>query len=519
MGMSFTSNFGGDKLEYLDVAIHIQEEKLCTSVFRKSVASTQNTMTRLLVYNESGLVVLNLNETSGLDPRFSEGVKSVIMLLISLLMMVTIFGNILVMVAFIVDKSLRTQSNFFLLNLAICDFFIGAFNAPLYVLYLLTGKWMLGKHICKLWLITDYSMSTASAFNIVLISYDRFLCVTKAVINSGNRDLKYQDGYDAMLIHMCPMIAMWGLITAVVYAQRNSDTPGVRLSQWYCLPHGEDDAMPGDKKNPISSLGCVLKTGASYNPQNTLLYRSVQKRHGQTALKMASIWVVSFLLYGPAILFWEAIFGKKEMAESECMPAFSDSWSFFLGTSIFDFILPLISISHFNLSIYWSITKRSKKKRQQSAPLSSALRENHGKPPYIIATTLVLSTDHMKISVPLRKKVKKSLSQCFQTKDTLHMDNASNTFNIHVLHLSRDKKVAKSLTILVCIFAMCWAPITFLISVRTACRGNCIPSYWYDITVWILYTNSAINPILYPLCHKRFRKAFSIIFHLKKQNS
>ncbi|XP_077127817.1 histamine H3 receptor-like [Ranitomeya variabilis] len=387
-------------------------------------------MTRLLVYNESGLVVLNLNETSGLDPRFSEGVRSVIMLYISLLMMVTIFGNILVMVAFIVDKSLRTQSNFFLLNLAICDFFIGAFNAPLYVLYLLTGKWMLGKDICKLWLITDYSMSTASAFNIVLISYDRFLCVTKA-----------------------------------------------------------------------------------------LLYRSVQKRHGQTALKMASIWVVSFLLYGPAILFWEAIFGKKEMAESECTPAFSDTWSFFLGTSIFDFILPLISISHFNLSIYWSITKRSKKKRQQSAPPSSALRENHGKPPYIIATTLVLSTDRMKISVPLRKKVKKSLSQCFQTKDTLQMDNVSNTYNIHVLQLSRDKKVAKSLTILVCIFAMCWAPITFLISVRTACRGYCIPSYWYDITVWILYTNSAINPILYPLCHKRFRKAFSIIFRLKKQNS
>lgn len=246
-----------------------------------------------------------------------------------------------------------------------------------------------------------------------------------------------------------------------------------------------------------------------------VLYRSVQKRHSQTALKMASIWVMSFLLYGPAILFWETVFGEKDMDENVCMAAFYDTWYFHLGTSTFDFILPLISISFFNLSIYWSITKRSMKKRQHSASPLSAVKENQDTP-YIIATTLVLSSDQMKISLPLRKRVKKSLSQCFQTKDSSQLDTKSNTYNIHIIKLSRDKKVAKSLAILVCTFAICWAPYTFLISIRTACRGYCIPYYWYDITVWILYLNSAINPVLYPLCHRRFRKAFAIIFHPRK---
>lgn len=35
--------------------------------------------------------------------------------------------------------------------------------------------------MCKLWLVMDYLLCTASVFNIVLISYDRFLSVTKAV--------------------------------------------------------------------------------------------------------------------------------------------------------------------------------------------------------------------------------------------------------------------------------------------------------------------------------------------------
>lgn len=57
----------------------------------------------------------------------------------------------------------------------------GVFCMPLYIPYSLTGKWHLGRGICKLWLVMDYLLCTASVFNIVLISYDRFLSVTKAV--------------------------------------------------------------------------------------------------------------------------------------------------------------------------------------------------------------------------------------------------------------------------------------------------------------------------------------------------
>lgn len=57
----------------------------------------------------------------------------------------------------------------------------GAFCIPLYVPYVLTGRWSFGRGLCKLWLVVDYLLCTSSVFNIVLISYDRFLSVTRAV--------------------------------------------------------------------------------------------------------------------------------------------------------------------------------------------------------------------------------------------------------------------------------------------------------------------------------------------------
>lgn len=63
---------------------------------------------------------------------------------------------------------------------------VGAFCIPVYIPYIITGRWTLGRGLCKLWLVMDYLLCSASVFNIVLISYDRFLSVTRAVSETSS---------------------------------------------------------------------------------------------------------------------------------------------------------------------------------------------------------------------------------------------------------------------------------------------------------------------------------------------
>ena len=91
---------------------------------------------------------------------------------------ITIIGNALVMISFIMDKQLRTLSNYFLLSLAISDVMIATFSMPLFIAYLFIGEWTLGPTLCDIWLAQDYTCSNASCMNLLMIGFDRYFSVT-----------------------------------------------------------------------------------------------------------------------------------------------------------------------------------------------------------------------------------------------------------------------------------------------------------------------------------------------------
>jgi hypothetical protein len=76
--------------------------------------------------------------------------------------------------------------------------------------------------------------------------------------------------------------------------------------------------------------------------------------------------------------------------------------------------------------------------------------------------------------------------------------------------LSRDRKAAKNLFILVFAFVICWCPYTLLTLIHALCKqgDNCVSSLIYEITFWLLWLNSTINPLLYSFLHVKFRQAY-----------
>ncbi|CAG2164076.1 unnamed protein product [Oppiella nova] len=65
-------------------------------------------------------------------------------------------------------------SNMFILSLAIADLTVGLIVMPISSVYVLLGDWILGLVVCQLWLVIDYTASTASIFNLLILSLDRY---------------------------------------------------------------------------------------------------------------------------------------------------------------------------------------------------------------------------------------------------------------------------------------------------------------------------------------------------------
>ncbi|XP_072016259.1 histamine H3 receptor-like [Amphiura filiformis] len=96
------------------------------------------------------------------------------------IVIVTIVGNIFVMIAFAQDPKIRnTVSNLFILNLSITDCIIGLSVLPIDTSWVFLGDWPYGKIFCQIWIVIDFTAGYMSVLMISLISLDRFLLVKK----------------------------------------------------------------------------------------------------------------------------------------------------------------------------------------------------------------------------------------------------------------------------------------------------------------------------------------------------
>ena len=115
------------------------------------------------------------------DTTFTPG-KAFLVVSMSILNVFMLLGNIASIVTIATSSRLRKQvSYWFVLNLAITDTFISVTVVPLNTVWEYYGIWPLGKKACEFVTFADISLSTVSAYSIVLVSIDKYIYITHAI--------------------------------------------------------------------------------------------------------------------------------------------------------------------------------------------------------------------------------------------------------------------------------------------------------------------------------------------------
>jgi len=137
-------------------------------------------------------------------------VQSTVMIIVAVICsVVTVGGNLLVILSFFVNPGLRYFSNFMILSLAMSDFIIGAFSMNVFIIYNINTIWTFGDTMCKVWLIVDYTASNASVMNLLVICVDRYFAITKPVKYRRWSNTRHAAGWAIAFVWSLSFV-MWG---------------------------------------------------------------------------------------------------------------------------------------------------------------------------------------------------------------------------------------------------------------------------------------------------------------------
>ncbi|XP_058055796.1 dopamine D2-like receptor [Anopheles bellator] len=501
-------------------------------------------------------------------------------LILVLFPILTLFGNVLVILAVCRERTLQTVTNYFIVSLAIADLLVAVVVMPFAVYVLVNGAWTLPNFVCDFYIAMDVICSTSSIFNLVAISIDRYIAVTQPI--------KYAKHKNSRRVCLT-ILLVWAISAAIgspiVLGLNN--TPD-RIPD-LCVFYNSDFIV----YSSLSSfyIPCIIMVFLYWNIFKALRTRAKKQRAARKphlseitaggsiieniaqTKRLAETQLDGSTRSGSKILPDEerptnTASGSNEEDDENAGSPDIDDCHVIVNDKSTEFMLATVVEEAGNVVAQITTTT-------QQVPSDPNGNHDSGYAPSSIADTLAVNAtppDSLNVAATVivnknatlrsrngspRKEASVtlkplSLVRCgvqqalslnrndstLSTNSTATRDSSrkdkkntqASRFTIYKVNKAskkkrekssakKERKATKTLAIVLGVFLFCWVPFFTCNIMDAMCaklNRDCRPGVTiFNLTTWLGYMNSFVNPVIYTIFNPEFRKAFKKIMHIE----
>uniref|UniRef100_A0A3P9MHW0 Alpha-2B adrenergic receptor n=1 Tax=Oryzias latipes TaxID=8090 RepID=A0A3P9MHW0_ORYLA len=425
--------------------------------FRSKYVSDQITMTKTDHPVSLRMTLCFPNST------YSPQATAAFSIVVTSMMILTIVGNILVIIAVLMSRSLRGPQNLFLVSLAAADILVALIVVPFSMAYELQGCWVFSSIWCEIHKALDVLFCTASIVHLCAIALDRYLSISRPVSYGTKRSRR----------RIKSAIVMVWLIAAVISFPPLL-SPGKQKG-------GDGKCEPNDE--PWYILYSTI--GSFFAP-----------------------CVIMILVY---IRIYQI--AKRHM---HCPPG-EKRRSFYGAATDDSEMKSLPEESQKDVG-----QRKPAENPTEGLPLSSTEVPNAlqsieegdragggGSPKAQVQSP----TCRYKNTIKTSSGTKLLPEDKAKTQET--------PISRHKGMINREKRFTLVLAVVMGVFVVCWFPFFFSYSLKAVCPQKYqVPDPLFRFFFWSGYCNSCLNPIIYTIFNRDFRTAFKrILFRDTKSKS
>ncbi|KAG7299138.1 hypothetical protein JYU34_017661 [Plutella xylostella] len=413
---------------------------------------------------------------------------------LTLIILSTIVGNILVILSVFTYKPLRIVQNFFIVSLAVADLTVAILVLPFNVAYSILGQWVFGIYVCKMWLTCDIMCCTSSILNLCAIALDRYWAITDPINYAQKRTLER-------------VLLMIGIVWALSLII--SSPPLLGWNDW-------PEVFETDTPCRLTSQpGFVIfsSSGSFYIPLviMTVVYFEIYLATKKRLRDRAKATKISTISSGqnrpakdndhhdqdsvsseanhnehPAAARLVADPPKKPRKATPKKRPKKRYWS--KDDKCHNkLIIPILSNDN-------SVTDAGEGEARQTSSESNSKEAHEDE---------VILREAKPPPKPKRPKPpqQNSVYQFIEEKQRIS--------------LTRERRAARTLGIIMGVFVVCWLPFFVIYLVIPFCASCCLSNKFINFITWLGYVNSALNPLIYTIFNMDFRRAFKKLLCMK----